>query len=165
MLRACPQCDSEFTGATQKRFCSPSCSTKYYRSKRHPLTTTYHNLIRRCYDPKSQDYGMYGGRGITVCERWLESFDNFLADMGERPKGTSIDRIDNSKGYSPDNCRWSTPREQALNTRKNSAHPNIYFAKHRDAYYVQYMLDGKRISKGNYKTLDEALRVKEELGV
>jgi hypothetical protein len=63
-------------------------------------------------------YPKYGGRGIRVCERWHD-FKNFLADMGERPQGTSIDRIDGSKGYSPDNCRWATTKEQNMNTNRN----------------------------------------------
>lgn len=70
----------------------------------------------RCNNPNIPRYKDYGGRGITVCKRW-DKFENFLADMGEAPDGHSIDRINNNKGYSPSNCKWSTPTEQNRNQR------------------------------------------------
>ena len=72
----------------------------------------------RCENPNNNEYKNYGARGIKVCERW-GSFDNFLADMGERPFGLSIERKDNDAGYNPDNCKWATSTEQTRNRRNN----------------------------------------------
>lgn len=81
------------------------------------LSRTYvswQHMKTRCSDPKHPSFHRYGGRGISVCERWL-SFENFLADMGERPAGRTLDRVDNDRGYEPGNCRWATPKEQVNN--------------------------------------------------
>lgn len=81
--------------------------------------STWERIKGRCHNPKSRRFKDWGGRGIVVCERWRNSFEAFLEDMGRRPPDkTSIDRIDNDGHYEPGNCRWSTPKEQQNNTRK-----------------------------------------------
>lgn len=70
----------------------------------------------RCLNKNHVYYRLYGGRGITICERWLHSFENFLADMGARPDAATLDRIDRDKGYSPENCRWADRKTQSENS-------------------------------------------------
>ncbi len=105
----------------QSRRLTTEANIKHGMSSRKGNTPTYNTwkrMVQRCTNPNSKEYPNYGGRGITICERWLK-FEKFLADMGERPENASIDRIDNSQGYYPDNCRWSTRSEQQRNRRNN----------------------------------------------
>ena len=127
----------------------------YYNSK------TYHSwrcMIRRCYDINNPSYKYYGGRSIRVCKRWLK-FENFLKDMGEKPKGTSIDRIDNKSNYKPDNCRWATIIEQA-----NNKTTNLYFQWENKKQSVKMWCRELNINSDKvYKRIENGWSIKEAL--
>jgi hypothetical protein len=109
------------SGATQS--CGCYQDSVRHRARSHgmtyePIYRLWVSMVDRCTRPSVPNFAFYGARGITVCERW-RTFENFYADMGNRPDGMSLDRRDNTRGYEPENCRWAALKVQSRNTRSN----------------------------------------------
>ena len=113
-------------GCYQRELASKRFST--HKMSKSVEYSTWSSMIGRCTNPRSKSYPYYGGRGISVCVRWTGpgGFENFLADMGTRPEGHTLDRIDNNGHYCPENCRWATEPEQVRNRS------NAVFVTHND---------------------------------
>ena len=124
--------------------------------RKHPLYKTLDNMKSRCYNLNHPNYIDYGGRGITICDRWKErgGFSNFLEDMGERPEGYSLERIDNELGYFPENCKWADKTQQANNNRKVKHAKGFY--KRGNHYIARINIAGKVLYLGYYDTKEEA---------
>lgn len=120
MTRVCKRCCVSIEGHARKNvYCSRACQARISRNKRHGLSgtrehATWLDMRNRCRNPDAHNYARYGARGIQVCERW-DSFESFLADMGPKPKGYSIERENNDGHYEPSNCKWATQSEQNKN--------------------------------------------------
>lgn len=101
--------------------CKMAKANRYNKKDNYRLWSIYHSMKKRCYNENCKRYKDYGGRGVTICPKWLESFDNFAdwAYSNGYEENLTLDREDNNKGYSPDNCRWITNKKQCNNTRKN----------------------------------------------
>jgi hypothetical protein len=125
-----------------------------------PTYESWASIIERCFNINSSNYQSYGAKGITMCQKWRESFEEFLKDMGERPEGFSIDRIDVYGNYEPNNCRWASAKTQAnnrTNNRKiNFNNQNLNLSEWSDITGIKPSTISKRIDKLGW-SIEEAL--------
>ena len=153
-----------------------------YKDINHPIESRErHNMYKtteygiwksmksRCNSKNNSEYDNYGGRGIKVCPEWSSSFMSFYRDMGERPDGMTLDRIDNNKGYSKDNCRWATRTQQVINrniTKANkSGYTGVSYTKSTRKWYGSIMFNYKSISIGMFDTKEEAAWMRDQYGI
>lgn len=136
------------------------------RLEQHGLSKTpehsvWKSMKSRCLNKNNNEYWRYGGRGITVCDRWVNSLPNFVNDMGKRPEGYSIDRIDPDGNYEPSNCRWASAAQQNRNyrlvPRNKSGYHGVRKSRNGKRWLARIMVNNKSIHIGTYDTFDLAV--------
>ena len=143
------------------------CNKKESSARTKGLDSEYWSWMgmkKRCYDESETNYHNYGGRGIKVCERWLESYDNFINDMGKKPnKEYTLDRINNDENYIKENCRWATIFQQANNKRPSeSGFVGVHRDKIKNKWRARITINGKRLSLGYFDDIDEAIEARKQ---
>lgn len=164
--------DSVLEGNTQSCGClqkeAASLANKTHGESDTVLYKNYHAMLARCYDPNCVPYKDYGARGITVCDRWKgdTGFLNFKEDMGQKPKGFSIERRDVNGNYSPENCKWESYSVQGFNKRKlklnTSGRTGVYWYESRNRWVAKLMKDGKEKWVGQFIDFEDACQAVEK---
>lgn len=160
-----PYCSKHYSRLT--RYGRLSTVRKMHGAHSNPLYSHWKAMMTRCYNPKSNTYKNYGGRGIRVCERWRESALNFYEDMGNKPSAAhTVDRIDVDGDYQPDNCRWATPAEQSRNrrtsTKNKSGVTGVAWDKSRSKWIASLMVNGISVLQKRYDDIEDAIVARKE---
>jgi hypothetical protein len=132
-----------------------------HSSTQHYLYSTWEGMRLRCNNPNFKQYKDYGGRGIKVCKRWND-FRLFLADMGERPEGYTIDRINNDGNYEPSNCRWASWCEQATHNSRSNDIPGIAYRKQDNLWNATLMVRGEKKLNQSFKNKTDAVKARKQ---
>ena len=171
-LYECQYCEREFEVLVQNVKCGDTKSCGCLRGelhglRRHKLYGTWRQMVQRCTNPKHKNYGDYAERGITVCEEWLD-IKNFIAwaeSTHPNIEGLSLDRIDNDKGYSPENCTWSDKTTQNINQRKRedntSGYVGIYWHKASKKWDAKIGVNSKLVHIGTFPLIENAVQARD----
>lgn len=131
-----------------------------------PIYRIWSSMKKRCLNPNDKGYKNYGGRGISVCDRWVQSFENFLADVGEPPPNCDLDRTNNEKGYSPENCKWVSRSENAFNRRRSpknkSGKTGVCWNKLHKKWQATIRKNGQVHHLGLFKSIEDAIQARKK---
>ncbi len=145
---------------------SCGCSTEKHGMSKTKEYHSWSHMRDRCYNKNNKRFKDYGGRGISVCDRWFNSFNNFYLDMKDCPEGYSLDRIDVNGNYEPDNCRWSDSSEQHYNTRVRSNNtsgvPGVTFNTKTGKYQARISKGGIEFRLGYFYDIEDAIKARHE---